>query len=67
MRFKSKTGDAMGMNMVSKGVEKALEVINDYFPDMEALRSAWQLIVTYIRTVYLEILAPIRSLQPSIG
>jgi len=37
MRFKSRTGDAMGMNMVSKGVEKALEVIQDYFPDLEAL------------------------------
>jgi len=37
MRFKSKTGDAMGMNMVSKGVEKAIEVIQDYFPDMDAL------------------------------
>ena len=54
MRFKSRTGDAMGMNMVSKGrihnylchdiclgVEKALEVINDYFPDMDALRYSY--------------------------
>jgi hydroxymethylglutaryl-CoA reductase (NADPH) len=32
------TGDAMGMNMVSKGVEKALEVIRDNFPDVQALR-----------------------------
>jgi len=37
MRFKSNTGDAMGMNMVSKGVEKAIEVLQDYFPDMDAL------------------------------
>jgi hydroxymethylglutaryl-CoA reductase (NADPH) len=37
MRFKSQTGDAMGMNMVSKGVEKAIDVISDYFPDMRPL------------------------------
>eukprot|EP01113_Clastostelium_recurvatum_P010970 TRINITY_DN1550_c0_g1_i1.p1 TRINITY_DN1550_c0_g1~~TRINITY_DN1550_c0_g1_i1.p1 ORF type:complete len:552 (-),score=123.84 TRINITY_DN1550_c0_g1_i1:89-1744(-) len=37
MRFKSTTGDAMGMNMVSKGVEKALEVLTSYFPELEIL------------------------------
>jgi hydroxymethylglutaryl-CoA reductase (NADPH) len=36
-RFKSTTGDAMGMNMISKGVEHALNVMtNEYgFEDME--------------------------------
>jgi len=37
MRFKSNTGDAMGMNMVSKGVEEALKILAVYFPDMETL------------------------------
>jgi len=37
VRFKSSTGDAMGMNMVSKGVEKALEILEQYFPDLEVL------------------------------
>ncbi|CAG5100769.1 Similar to 3-hydroxy-3-methylglutaryl-coenzyme A reductase (Blattella germanica) [Cotesia congregata] len=37
IRFVGKTGDAMGMNMLSKGTEKALEYIKDYFMDMEIL------------------------------
>ncbi|KAH8894298.1 3-hydroxy-3-methylglutaryl-CoA reductase [Thozetella sp. PMI_491] len=35
IRFKTTTGDAMGMNMISKGVEHALEVMkNEGFEDM---------------------------------
>lgn len=37
VRFKSATGDAMGMNMISKGVEKALSIVSTYFPDMEMM------------------------------
>ncbi|CAF0928850.1 unnamed protein product [Brachionus calyciflorus] len=33
IRFKSRTGDAMGMNMLSKGSEKALIELRKYFPD----------------------------------
>ena len=33
MRFASKTGDAMGMNMLSKGSEKALIELKKEFPD----------------------------------
>lgn len=37
LRFKSASGDAMGMNMVSKAVEKALSVIQKHFPEMELM------------------------------
>lgn len=37
MRLSAKTGDAMGMNMLSKGTEKALIEIKKYFPDAEII------------------------------
>jgi len=37
LRFKSVSGDAMGMNMVSKAVEKALTVLQRHFPEMELM------------------------------
>ncbi|PWZ03846.1 putative 3-hydroxy-3-methylglutaryl-coenzyme A reductase [Testicularia cyperi] len=38
VRFATSTGDAMGMNMISKGVEKALGMMTeDYFPEMRVL------------------------------
>ena len=37
IRFKANTGDAMGMNMLGKGTEKALLQLNKEFPDMEIL------------------------------
>ncbi|PWN48638.1 hypothetical protein IE53DRAFT_389145 [Violaceomyces palustris] len=38
VRFATATGDAMGMNMISKGVEKALNMMTEeYFPEMRVL------------------------------
>jgi len=37
VRFATTTGDAMGMNMISKGVERALETIQTKFPEMDIL------------------------------
>ncbi|XP_043256916.1 3-hydroxy-3-methylglutaryl-coenzyme A reductase [Colletes gigas] len=37
IRFVATTGDAMGMNMLSKGTEKSLNTVKGHFPDMEIL------------------------------
>lgn len=37
VRFCCSTGDAMGMNMVSKGVQNVLEYLTDDFPDMDVI------------------------------
>ncbi|MBA0642143.1 hypothetical protein Goklo_026587 [Gossypium klotzschianum] len=37
MRFSCTTGDAMGMNMVSKGVENVLAYLRNEYPDMDII------------------------------
>ncbi|XP_020579399.1 3-hydroxy-3-methylglutaryl-coenzyme A reductase 3-like [Phalaenopsis equestris] len=37
MRFCCRTGDAMGMNMVSKGVQNVLDCLQNDFPDMDVI------------------------------
>ncbi|VDL63469.1 unnamed protein product [Hymenolepis diminuta] len=37
LRFAARTGEAMGMNMVSKGSERAIRCLNTYFPRMQLI------------------------------
>ncbi|XP_034027144.1 3-hydroxy-3-methylglutaryl-coenzyme A reductase-like [Thalassophryne amazonica] len=37
IRFRSKTGDAMGMNMISKGTEQALHRLQLQFPELQVI------------------------------
>ncbi|KAL6561986.1 3-hydroxy-3-methylglutaryl-coenzyme A (HMG-CoA) reductase isozyme [Orobanche gracilis] len=37
IRFSCSTGDAMGMNMVSKGVQNVIDFLNRDFPDMDVV------------------------------
>lgn len=37
MRFVASTGDAMGMNMMTKGCDKALSALREHFPTMRVL------------------------------
>ncbi|XP_059654107.1 3-hydroxy-3-methylglutaryl-coenzyme A reductase-like [Cornus florida] len=37
MRFTCSTGDAMGMNMVSKGVQNVMDFLQTSFPDMDVI------------------------------
>lgn len=37
IRFVARTGDAMGMNMISKGTEISLRGVQEIFPEMEIL------------------------------
>nr|P48021.1 RecName: Full=3-hydroxy-3-methylglutaryl-coenzyme A reductase; Short=HMG-CoA reductase [Camptotheca acuminata]AAA33040.1 3-hydroxy-3-methylglutaryl coA reductase [Camptotheca acuminata] len=37
MRYSCSTGDAMGMNMISKGVQNVLDFLQDDFPDMDVI------------------------------
>ncbi|KAK3212602.1 hypothetical protein Dsin_017308 [Dipteronia sinensis] len=36
-RFYCSTGDAMGMNMVSKGAQNVMDFLQDEFPDMDVI------------------------------
>lgn len=42
MRLNCSTGDAMGMNMVSKGVQNVLDYLETDFPDIDAISISGQ-------------------------
>nr|AAD47596.1 HMG-CoA reductase [Artemisia annua] len=42
IRFTCSTGDAMGMNMVSKGVQNVLDFLQNDFPDMDVIGISWK-------------------------
>ena len=42
MRFSCSTGDAMGMNMVSKGVQNVLDYLQADFPDIDIISISGQ-------------------------
>jgi hydroxymethylglutaryl-CoA reductase (NADPH) len=44
MRFSCSTGDAMGMNMVSKGVQNVLDFLQNDFPDMDVITISGKLV-----------------------
>ena len=53
-RFSCSTGDAMGMNMVSKGVQNVLDFLQEDFPDMDVIGISGELITISI-TIHLKI------------
>lgn len=48
MRFSCSTGDAMGMNMVSKGVQNALDYLQSDFPDMDIIGISGKSLLLYL-------------------
>ncbi|XP_048129491.1 3-hydroxy-3-methylglutaryl-coenzyme A reductase 1-like [Rhodamnia argentea] len=47
MRFTGSTGDAMGMNMVSKGVQNVMDFLQNDFPDMDVIGISGKLLLLH--------------------
>jgi hydroxymethylglutaryl-CoA reductase len=58
MRFSCSTGDAMGMNMISKGVQNVLDYLQDDFPDMDVISISGSLCFSLSAQAQLLDLAP---------
>ncbi|KAK6160876.1 hypothetical protein DH2020_004257 [Rehmannia glutinosa] len=76
IRFSCSTGDAMGMNMVSKGVQNVLDFLQNDFPDMDvigisvsfiSLMPSAKVSISADHILEAEITVPIRNLLQSIG
>jgi len=78
LRFACTTGDAMGMNMVSKGTQRALAELATVFPDTKLVSMPYSLCTAVrfapltilfrcFRSAFQAIIAATRSLLPSTG
>ena len=52
MRFSCSTGDAMGMNMVSKGVQNVLDYLQADFPDMDVISISGFPMLSFLNSIF---------------
>lgn len=72
IRFCCSTGDAMGMNMVSKGVQNVLEFLQSDFPDMDVIGISGEFLFSFelglqsIKQIRFKCIRVVGALVPSL-